>query len=562
MSATAQELYPLKPGVSTGTVAAYAFAFEDEARRQASAPRTFGDKACRSGDSAACREDDLRRNGYLQAFKTALDCRNALAVAAPNVQVLITASDAEVSALNLAAALHKDNALRDIYIHCIEPTGLFISRSVAAGARGVVDSRQAQVMLQLPVGDAGVAFGASEDVNVADMATTCSTACPDVHNTSDTACPDVQNTPGTACPDVRNTSGTACPETNILSGNLGWLEDYLELEDLDECEPDAAMQAPAPVGALARADGDSTHTGLGSVSAVLEQQVAAAVVPAKVRVAADNRLDPLLSAFVSGRGGVGKSSLSVLTAVHLLQNGVKVALVDLDLQFGDLDALLGAEPDCRIVRLDIGSVLNGQTQLAASDGELLLVHPPAHPEQAESMVAGVPELFAALRHVAEVVIVNTSCFWNELTAVLAQHCDQLLFTMDQRATSVKACRQAVELCIRLQIPSTRFTYLLNRCSRNSPITSIDASLAVGGAEVASVVDGGREVDEMLSLGLPLELLRSQPSLADSIGGIAALLFGSRLADAPLSASTASRSRGPFKRVWQNRGFGTDTMLGG
>ena len=92
-----------------------------------------------------------RKSGYLQVFKTASDCRNALAVASPQVQVLITENASEVSALNLAAALNKDNELRDIYIQHSDPTGLFISRSLAAGVRGVVDRSQAQLMTRLPV---------------------------------------------------------------------------------------------------------------------------------------------------------------------------------------------------------------------------------------------------------------------------------------------------------------------------------------------------------------------------------------------------------------------------
>ncbi|MDR3136866.1 MAG: P-loop NTPase [Coriobacteriales bacterium] len=513
------------------------------------------------GDDAIDHEiHDVCKCAYFQIFKTALHCRRALAVAASHVQVLITENDFEVSALNLAAALHKDNHSRDIYLQNSAPSGLFLSRSEAAGVRGVIDESQARGLLRLST---------TTDTDVLDGA-------------------------------------LSSTHTMDPAKELAWLEDYLALDELDEGVSDNFVTQPLGDGQAKTASLDenaqeqgqfATREATGSLSpptALLTQVPSSPPVISTITTAHDVYVpdpdatpslqgccqvntsplagnvclpDPgcppaIISAFVSGRGGVGKSSLSVLTAVSLHQQGARVVLADMDLQFGDLAYLLGTEESCRVVRMNIAAVLSGQAQIPELTNNLLLLEPPSRPELAESIVASIPQLFEALRQVADVVILNTSCLWDELSALLVQQCDQLLFAMDQRATSVEGCRQAVELCVRLHVPSTKFLYVLNRCSKNAPITDLDASLALGGVTVACVVDGGRQVDEMLALGLPAELLNNSSQLTQSVESLGVLLSGANRAMPASRLHDTFKSRAFTKRGRQERGVRAKWNAGG
>ena len=71
------------------------------------------------------------------------------------------------------------------------------------------------------------------------------------------------------------------------------------------------------------------------------------------RVAVDA---PPLIAFTSGKGGVGKTSLSVNLAIALRQVGVRVTLVDGDLGLANADVMCGVSP---VVRLD--AVMTGRS---------------------------------------------------------------------------------------------------------------------------------------------------------------------------------------------------------
>jgi pilus assembly protein CpaE len=220
--------------------------------------------------------------------------------------------------------------------------------------------------------------------------------------------------------------------------------------------------------------------------------------------------------FFSGRGGVGKSTAALLTACAAQKRGARVALVDLDLQFGDMDYLAGKEPSGRIQRLSLTQLCAQKTMPALANEALTLVLAPDHPEQGEQLAPAIPHLLRELAARRDLVIINTGSFWMDIHAQATQRCDYLIFLMDQRATSIKACKQAVDLCLRLKIPQARFRYLLNGCGRHAALTPQDVSLALGGVEVCGLADGGTLVDELLALGCPFELLTSGNALITSL----------------------------------------------
>jgi pilus assembly protein CpaE len=133
---------------------------------------------------------------------------------------------------------------------------------------------------------------------------------------------------------------------------------------------------------------------------------------------------------------------------------------------------------------------------------------PDQVEQAELAQAQLPQLIKQLALSYDAVIINTSAYWTVGQAELARCCTGLLFLMDQRMTSIKACQRVMELCIKLQIPEARFHFALNGCHKFAPISAQDAMLALGGQLVSTILDGGTLVDELLSLGYPWELLKA------------------------------------------------------
>jgi pilus assembly protein CpaE len=227
----------------------------------------------------------------------------------------------------------------------------------------------------------------------------------------------------------------------------------------------------------------------------------------------------LLAGVFSGRGGVGKSAVALMLALVARDRGLRVALVDLDLQFGDISYLSGKEERGRLRKVALESVAHDGLGFEGTAGELLVVEAPSRPEQAELLLSHIPAVLERLCAAFDVVIANTGSFWSDLHAVLARRCSHLVFLMDQRSTSVNACKQATDLCVRLQVPQARFLYALNGCGRYAALSAQDVSLALGGAEVCELADGGALVDELLSLGCPGELAYSKNAFVLSLSAL-------------------------------------------
>lgn len=215
---------------------------------------------------------------------------------------------------------------------------------------------------------------------------------------------------------------------------------------------------------------------------------------------------------VSGSGGVGKSTVSLLSALLAHKRGVSTLLIDGDLQFGDLGQLARG---CTTTSLE--DYLSGAASLSESASESLVVATaPHHLEASEAMVPQFMNFINQARQVFDLVVVNTGGNWSETHASLLETSTAALFLVDQRASSVWACRHSLEMCLRCGIATGSFLLVLNRCSKQAPFTALDVSSALHGARVVELAEGGKEVEELMGAGMVQALLERGNSLCASV----------------------------------------------
>lgn len=217
---------------------------------------------------------------------------------------------------------------------------------------------------------------------------------------------------------------------------------------------------------------------------------------------------------VSGSGGAGKSTVAALSALLAQRLGYRTLLFDFDLQFGDMPELLGVEG-----ALAVDEVLAAPARierLVPEGGLPALLAAPKRLEQSEAVIERAPALLDALLARFDVVVCNTGAAWAEQHAVLLERSSKALFLIDQRASSLRACRHALDLCARCGIATGPFSFAVNRCAKNALFTSIDVSCALHGAPVVELSEGGRDVEELLGMGSPMELLSSRNALCESV----------------------------------------------
>lgn len=220
---------------------------------------------------------------------------------------------------------------------------------------------------------------------------------------------------------------------------------------------------------------------------------------------------------LSASGGVGKSSVSVMSAMLCHAAGFKTLIIDADFQFGDVDTLFGID---KVLTID--ELINNRgavAKLKPINNCPCIIGSPPLPELSEKVIKEFPAILESLKEIFDVIIINTGSYWNEQQATLLERDSKSLFLIDQRPTSVNATKKAMDLCNRCGIATGSVIFAINRCSKHALFTSIDISCALQGANVAEIMDGGIEVDEYLSSGAPLELLQSRNSFAISIWSI-------------------------------------------
>ncbi len=229
-----------------------------------------------------------------------------------------------------------------------------------------------------------------------------------------------------------------------------------------------------------------------------------------------------LSITVTGAsGGVGKSSVAALVAALAARSGKRTLLIDADLQFGDAaSSLKGA------LRLSASDVLADVDQLAEAPDEesLVVVVPPARLEQAESLSCELPTLLDVASTLFDVVVVDTGHIWDDTMLALIERSAKTLFVVGQRASSVRAAKRALDLIMRCGVATGPVQFVLNRCSKTAPFSSLDLSCALQGAAVYELKDGGSEVEELLGIGLAESLAAERNPFAESVAALVADLL--------------------------------------
>jgi len=467
-----------------------------------------------SPTTASSNSSDMAQN-HLVVFTSSEECRRVVSTQPVTVSVVVCDSRGETTPINLAAALCVDAPERDVYLLDENPDESLAFRAHTAGIRGLLNSEQASKLLGIN----------------RQMLQKCSPSS------------FVNNAPQSGGAQAANTislvTGASLTESSSSSGRNACLYriPLVETSSFFRGAPSAAaharlLQTAPELAATTQVELPQTAPELAATTQAGLPHTTPALVAFEQKTPTTDRANSgRIIGFLSGRGGVGKSTVALMCALSAQSRGKPVALVDLDLQFGDLDYLAGNEPSSRIQRIPLEQAIYQTGCPSYSKDTLTLIIPPKRPELGEAYISYIPSLLQKLADQYDLVVVNTGSFWTEVHAQISQYCSLLIFLMDQRATSIEACKQVVDLCVRMRLPQARFVYALNGCGRHASLTPMDVMLALGGVEVFGLADGGSLVDELLALGCPMELLRSGNAFINSLEVLLDSLLGQQNNDA-------------------------------
>lgn len=220
-------------------------------------------------------------------------------------------------------------------------------------------------------------------------------------------------------------------------------------------------------------------------------------------------------AVASGSGGCGKSTVAAIAAALVSKAGLSTIAIDADLQFGDLHYLLGVKEPLRIEEALAEPSRLDRLGEEAQRG-IALIAAPRRLEMSEEVAPGLAGVIAKATSMCDVVIVNTGAFWSDAQPTTFEAADAVIFLMDSRPSSLRATTHAVELCARMGVATTSFTFAVNRHDRTKLLSAVDVSCSLRGAHAVELPEGGRDVDELLGSGYVQELLDSKNPLVGAV----------------------------------------------
>jgi len=255
----------------------------------------------------------------------------------------------------------------------------------------------------------------------------------------------------------------------------------------------------------------------------------------------------------SGKGGVGKTLIATNLAVGLAeQTGGRIALIDLDLQFGDVGVMLNLDHSRSITELVDGSSGIDEESLrevlANGPAGVKVLLAPISPELADLVTAEhIRALMAELRRTFDFVVVDSSSHLTEFNLEVIELSQRVLVITALTIPAIKDAKLTLKVLESLSVDAETTMLVVNRVDGYADFNQESIEQSLRTAVTVQIPHDPRVIGDAITRGLPFVTANPEAEVSRAVRELVARIVPARAAAAAPEAGDRKRRKGLFGR---------------
>lgn len=230
----------------------------------------------------------------------------------------------------------------------------------------------------------------------------------------------------------------------------------------------------------------------------------------------------------SNKGGIGKTTIAVNLAAELAKvTKDKVALVDLNLQLGDISTFLNLNPPFdvnyvirRLIDKEENILIKGFEKY--KDLSLYVLSDPSYIEQSESITTQqITTLFSALKKVFPYIVVDMSSNIDPISLKILDSSDWIMFTTIVNIPAIRNAQRCLNLFRSRKYPSNKVKIAINRYMENDEIKIEDIENTLGESVYWKIPNNYFTIMEAINKGVSISEVNAESNIGNSFRDFAA-----------------------------------------